>query len=184
MNEKVQPGPNSTKRAQLGGIPLGPPLAAALYLLLMGSAILAVGFKKFNAGPWVFLAFTICFAGYRMALIRAKKYPPFKAFFQVGAAFLFFMLLVLRTAPPPGISDELASLFTHSDPKIRALAAEVAVHRPSKLKYTRLLVRALTDPDARVRQQAHRSLVEINQGQDAGDGDSVAGRMAWERRFP
>jgi hypothetical protein len=88
---------------KFGGIRLGPAVAGALYLLLVGSAALALWVRGMpgaapkhleQAAPWVFLVFMLCFAVYRLALVQAKKYPAFKAFFQVGVGVLFFMLLL------------------------------------------------------------------------------------------
>lgn len=180
-------------QVELAGIRFGPALAGALYLLLAGSAVLALGARRFPgllperlelAAPTVFLVFLICFAFYRLALVRARKYPAFKAFFQIGAAALFLMLLL-----PSGKNryeravDELETLLSDSNPHVRALAAEVARHRPDGAKYGPSLVRSLRDADAQVREEAHRSLVRLSGG-DLGGPDDEKAVESWEKRFP
>lgn len=176
----------------VAGIPLGPALAGALYLLLVASAALSLGARRFPgllpekleiAAPTLFLVFLICFALYRLALVRARRYPAFKAFFQIGATVLFFTLLL------PGAKnryerpvDEVEMLLSDDNPHLRALAAEVVRHRPEGRKYVPLLVRALRDTEPRVRQEAHRSLVVLT-GQDLGEPEDEEAVKAWEKRF-
>lgn len=178
---------------RLGGIQAGPALAGVLYALLVGSAALALWVREFpgvlppsleRAAPFVFLAFAACFAVYRFALVRAKKYPAFKAMFQIGAAVLFFALLLpssrTRYADP---IDSLAELMQDANPEVRVLAVEVARHRTEPAKYGSQLVRALKDPDRRVREEAHRSLVAIS-GKDLGAPGDPAAVKAWGAMFP
>jgi len=185
---------SSGRAAQVvvAGIPLGPALAGALYLLLVASAALSLGARRFPgllpekleiAAPTLFLVFLICFALYRLALVRARRYPAFKAFFQIGATVLFFTLLL------PGAKnryerpvDEVEMLLSDDNPHLRALAAEVVRHRPEGRKYVPLLVRALRDTEPRVRQEAHRSLVVLT-GQDLGEPEDEEAVKAWEKRF-
>ena len=174
------------------GIQAGPALAGFLYALLIGTAALALWVREFpgvlspalaRAAPFVFLVFVGCFAAYRLALVSAHKYPAFKAFFQIAAATLFFMLLLpsaRSTYRAP--EDELGELLRDPNPKVRTLAAEVARYRPDASKYGSLLVRSLNDPDRRVRDEAHRSLVQIA-GTDLGDPDSQSAVKAWGDRF-
>ncbi|MBI3184725.1 MAG: HEAT repeat domain-containing protein [Myxococcales bacterium] len=172
---------------------MGPALAGALYVLLVSSAALALWVRRFPgaaprqvevAAPWLFLAFLLGFSIYRLALVRAKKYPVGKAFFQVGAGVLFFMLLLPGTrgryAAPP---DPLSGLFHDPNPDVRSLAAEVVRCRGGGEKYAPLLVRALEDPDPVVRQEAHRSLVGLS-GEDLGGPDDERAVEAWRRRYP
>src|SRR4051812_45915338 len=79
---------------QLGGIRFGPSLTGALYLLLVGSAALALWAESSPAGlprslgavaPWAFLTFAAAFAIYRLVLVKARRYRASKAFFQIGA---------------------------------------------------------------------------------------------------
>ena len=176
-----------------GGIRFGPALAAIIYLLLVASAVIALGTRRFPGlfppvleliGPSLFLLFLICFAVYRLALVRARKYPTSKAFFQIGAAALFFTLLLpaakSRYEPP---LDDVEMLLTDDNPKVRALAAEVIGYRADGSKHASQLVKALRDPDLQVRKQAHRSLVRLS-GEDLGSGQNEAELKAWESRFP
>jgi hypothetical protein len=198
MNRLRQPNLSSGMETQLEqpprwrGIQAGPALAGLLYVLLVGSAALALWVREFpavlppglaRAAPFVFLVFVGCFAGYRLALVSSRKYPPFKAFFQIAAATLFFMLL-LPSARTPHLQpeDDLAELLLDSNPKVRALAAEVTRYRPDAPRYGSLLVRTLEDPDRRVRAEAHRSLVQIA-GTDLGEPDNEAAVKAWGERF-
>lgn len=177
-----------------GGIRFGPALAAVLYLLLVGSAALALWSQRFQgniprplaaASPWAFLAFTVAFALYRLALVRARRYPAFKAFFQVGVAVFFFTLLLpgAQQRYAGEVAGGLETLIEDSNPHVRALAAEVARHRPGPTRYGRMLVKALRDPSPEVRDQAHRSLVQIT-GQDLGSPDSPEAVRAWGDRYP
>jgi hypothetical protein len=180
------------KPPQVGGIRAGPPLAAMLYLLLVGSAVLSLWAHRFPgalprmmgfAAPWVFLAFTAVFAVYRFALVRARKYAASKAFFQIGAALCFFALLLPRVGPAEVGRDSLEALLTDADPRVRALAAEVAGYRPEGGKVASRLVRALEDPEPAVREQAHASLVRLA-GTDLGAPEDATGLKAWKDHFP
>lgn len=178
---------------RLAGIQAGPALAGVLYLLLVGSAVLALWVRQVPgalppylevAAPWVFLVFAGCFAVYRFALVRARKYPAFKALFQIAAAAIFFLLLLpgsRRTYQDPD-RDALMELMRDQSAEVRAVAAEVARHRPQAAKYGPSLVRALEDPDPIVREQAHRSLVAIS-GSDLGPAEDPGARKAWGEKF-
>ena len=174
------------------GIQAGPALAGFLYALLIGTAALALWVREFpgvlspaltKAAPFVFLVFVGCFAAYRLALVSSHKYPAFKAFFQIAAATLFFTLLLPSARSTYRTTDdEIGDLLRDPNPKVRALAAELARHRPDATKYGAVLVRSLQDPDRRVRHEAHVSLVQIA-GTDLGDPESPAAVKAWEDRF-
>ncbi|MGA9520802.1 MAG: HEAT repeat domain-containing protein [Myxococcaceae bacterium] len=177
---------------RLGGIPAGPALAGLLYVLLVGSAVLALWVREFpgavpvalaKAAPWVFLAFILVFALYRFGLVREGKYPASKAFFQVGSALIFFMLLLPGSRVRYGEHrDPLTDLMLDANPRVRALAAEVAGYRPDGEKYGAELVKALRDPDPKVREEAHASLVRLT-GQDLGRPDDPQALKAWGERF-
>jgi hypothetical protein len=189
---------NSKNSAQLddtphvGSLRWGPAVTGALYLLLVGSAALALWVNQFPgvapqrvevAAPWVFLAFAVFFAIYRMVMVQAKKYPAGKAFFQIGSTGLFFVLLLPRTVPAELPSDPVEQLLGHRDAEVRALAAEVARSRPEGARYGPGLVKALEDPNPRVREEAHRSLVQLG-GSDLGaPGDPEAVRR-WKEKYP
>jgi len=117
-------------------------------------------------------------------LVRAGKYPTSKAFFQIGAAVLFFTLLLPAAKSRYDLPlDDVEVLLTDDNPKVRALAAEVIGCRPEGSKHASQLVKALRDPDLQVRKQAHRSLVRLS-GEDLGSGQNEAELKAWESRFP
>ncbi len=184
---------------RFGGIRLGPPLAGAIYLLLVASAALALWVRT-DAGrvplgvalaaPWVFLGFVAVFGFYRLGLVRAGKYPAAKAFVQVGGALIIFMLLLPsarfefgqfkfgQTQPA-----DVGRLLRDPNPTVRALAAEVAGYRPGGARSAPDLARALGDPDPRVREQAHASLVRLA-GEDLGPASDPAAVKAWRDRYP
>jgi HEAT repeats len=170
----------------------GPALGIWLYLMLGGSAALALSARHFPgivphslqlAALALFLAFLIGFSLYRLRLVQARKYPAFKAFFQVGVGLLFLTLLL------PGATEVfetgqrgIPELLSDSDPAVRALAAEVAGYRPEGARYGAFLVGVLQDPDPRVREQAHLSLVRLN-GKDLGPPEDEQAVRAWKERF-
>lgn len=159
-----------------------------LYALLVAAAALALYAQRApvsptlaRVAPWLFLAFAVGFAGYRFALVSARRYSPFKAFFQVLMAALFFMLLVWPRPQTPvaGLqASPLAGAMASPDVTTRALAAEVAGYRADVSAAPRLL-QLLSDADATVRQAAHASLVRLNGGEDLGPDAA-----AWRERFP
>src|SRR5260370_35292145 len=165
---------------EVGGVPFGPALGVWLYLMLGVSASLALSASHFPglvphslqlAALALFLAFLVGFSLYRLRLVQARKYPAFNAFFQVGVGLLFLTLLL------PGVNDPyeagqrgVQELLSDSDPAVRAMAAEVVGYRADGSRYGALLVGVLGDPDPRVREQAHRSLVRLN-GKNLGPPD-------------
>jgi len=183
--------PTQAPTPQVGGLRVAPAFAGALYALLVASAALALWVSQVPEGvppslaasvPWVFLVFVAAFAVYRLALVRARRYPASKAFFQIGTAVLFFMLLLPRPRVGGG-EDGLGRLLRHGDPAVRALAAEMVRYRPGGLRHGRLLVEQLGDPDERVREAAHASLVALA-GTDLGPAEDAAARQRWKERFP
>ena len=184
--------PHDGPTLEVGGVPFGPTLAVWLYVMLGGSALLALSARHFPgmiphslelAAPVLFLAFLLGFSLYRLRLVQARKYPAFKAFFQVGAALLFFTLLLPGAKSPyQGPGRGLDDLLSDSDPAVRAMAAELVGYRPDGASHAARLVAALQDPDPQVRAQAHRSLVRLN-GTDLGSPESSGGLRAWHERF-
>lgn len=180
---------------RLGGVRFGPALAGALYVLLVASAALALWVRGaparppamvVQAAPWVFFLFVVVFALYRFGLVRARRYPAFKAFFQVGAGLLFFMLLLPGNRmglAPQAVESDLAVLLKDANPQVRALAAEVARHRADGKTLAPALVAALEDRDPRVRAEAHRSLVALT-GEDLGLPSDPKALQSWRERYP
>lgn len=186
--------PQGGEPPRLGSLKPGPAFAGLLYAVLVGSAALALWVNRFPGrfpeqlealAPWVFLTFVILFGAYRFALVRAGKYPAFKAFFQVGAGVIFFTLLLPNARDlyeAPREQRELVGLLSHPEARVRAMAAELVRHRPEARQLAPALVDSLRDEDAQVRREAHRSLVEIH-GTDLGSPDSAGGTEAWEKQF-
>lgn len=150
-------------------------LRPALYALLVSSA-----FFTFLAGgdiagrtlphwtqrvaPTLFAIFLVVFTFYRLALVRAKKYPAGAGFFQVGLGALIWVLLLPATRQRiegPRDADAVPALLSSADARVRALAAEVAGLRPQPERYAAALLDRLDDSDARVRAQARSSLRRI-----------------------
>lgn len=164
----------------------------ALYLLLVVSAGLAVYAQRSagvdplvaKASSVLFLAFAVGFAIYRFALVAARKYSPFKAFFQVFIAALFFMVLLWPAFQPPrkAGASPLVHALSAIDAEKRALAAELAGHRRDVAAAPRL-VELLSDSAPAVRAAAHGALVRLNDGLDLGSGDDEASKQAWKERF-
>lgn len=190
--------PQGTQAPVMGGVRLGPTLVMSLYALLAASALLSFFGRRLPGAhpgafphvleqvlPWVFLAFLVIFAFYRLGLVRAGKYPAFKAFFQIGLMLAVWLLLLpsSRIGFASGSDEGLDALLGDSNPRVRALAAEVARSRPVPERYAPGLARALEDSDARVREEAHQSLVRIS-GQDLGPAENPDAVRAWKERYP
>ena len=177
----------------VGGLRLGPGLGVTLYVLLLASAGLAFFGRSFpgrlpipieRVTPFVFAVFVGCFAVYRFGLASARKYPASKAFFQVGLSVVVLLLLLPSSrAPYVPSATALGQALVDPDPRLRALAAEVARYRPEGGGYVPALVQALSDPDPTVRAQAHASLVRLT-GVDLGSPDAPGAVEAWRRRYP
>ncbi len=173
------------------GVRVRPFWSMVLFALLVASAALALWAQRTpgapvglaQTGPWVFLAFTVGFAAYRIALVSARRYSAFKAFIQIGMAALFFMLLIMPNALPglpvsgPGSQVELSALLADSNARVRALAAEVAGFRGEKGSAP-ALTKLLSDAEPSVRAAAHQALVRLNAGADLGTTSAD-----WEGRF-
>ena len=94
--------------------------------------------------------------------------------FQVGLTMLIWVLLLPSTrkiiVPPRGGADDVPALFSSADPRVRALAAEVAGYRAGGTRYASGLIDRLDDADGRVRTRAHESLTRLA-GTDASPGE-------------
>lgn len=163
--------------------------AGALYVLLIGATALALWNRRDpqalprglqEAVPWVFGLFVALFAVYRVAAVRARRYPAFKAFFQVGVmVWVGLLLLPQAKARYESPGDPLVTLLSDPNPQVRTLAAELARYRPESNVYSPYLVRAMRDPEPQVRTEAHRSLVAIR-GTDLGPPEDERAMDAWD----
>ncbi len=122
----------------------------------------------------------------RVLLVRNRHYPSGKAFLQVaGGMALFTALLpgpvsttVLARMPADGKEDTLLELLRHQDPRVRALACEVAGAR-GNAQHMRLVEQLLKDPAPAVQQAARAAVqrgVNVNgatPGQDGGQERAV-----------
>jgi HEAT repeat protein len=157
-------------------------LRPALYALLVASALLTfwaggeIGGRELprpaaEAAPILFAIFLVVFAVYRLALVRAKKYPAATGLFQIGLGALVWVLLLpgtrQRIGREPG--DDVQVLMRSSDGRVRAIAAEVAGTRRDPGRYAADLLELLDDTDSGVRRAAHTSLVRLA-GTDASPG--------------
>jgi hypothetical protein len=157
-------------------------LRPALYVLLVLSALFTFWSGGSVAGrtlprwtqsvaPTIFAIFLAIFTVYRFALMRARKYPVAVGLFQVGLGALIWVLLLpstrVRIAPPTVSADEVPALMASPDPRVRALAVEVAGYRGDGPRYAPELIERLADADAGVRERAHAALVRLA-GTDVG----------------
>jgi hypothetical protein len=167
-------------------------LRPALYALLVASAVLtfwAGGHirgrelppRAAQAAPILFAVFLVVFALYRLALMRAKKYPAATGFFQIGLAALVWVLLLpgSRDRFEHAEQDDVQVLLGSADPRVRSLAAEVAGYRNDPDRYAAGLIGRLDDQDERVREAARASLIRMA-GADVAQGASGAeARERW-----
>ena len=157
-------------------------LRPALYALLVLSALFTFWSGGAVAGrtlpPWtrsvaptIFAIFLAIFTVYRFALMRAKKYPAATGLFQVGLGTLIWVLLLPSTRqkirPPSAPVDEVPALMASPDPRVRALAVEVAGYRGEGARYAADMIERLEDADPAVRERAHAGLVRLA-GRDVG----------------
>lgn len=177
----------------VAGLRVRPALGLGLYVLLLSSAGIALWAQRTpnaptllaRSSPFIFLTFAVGFAAYRLALVMARRYSAFKAFFQIVLAALFFMLLLFpQVARPLGTEGlPLPSMLADGDPKVRALAAEVAGWRRDDGAAS-TLVHLLGDGSPVVREAAHGALVRLNAGVDLGPAEDPASLAGWKERFP
>lgn len=172
----------SPEEPSVVGVRVRPAWSIALYVLLVVSAGVALYAQRAptvdplfaQVTPWLFLTFAVGFTVYRLALVAARRYSPFKAFIQIFLAALFFMLLLF----PRVQSVARAPLLSNPDARVRAMAAENVGFR-GEVTQARALAGLLGDSEAEVRVAAHDALVKLNGGSDLGTE-----RAAWETRFP
>ncbi len=137
-------------------------------------------------------AFVVGFAGYRLVLVRAGRYPAGKALVQIALMTLVLGIIARAALVPAemaepagaasvGLSRPLAS----PDPDVRAIAAEVARHRPRReaLALVGSLSELLDDPSPSVRREAHATLVALAGRDVGGEGPGAAARWRehWRR---
>jgi hypothetical protein len=179
-------------RAGLGFVQV---LRPALYALLVLSALFTFWSGGAVAGrtlpswtqsvaPTIFAIFLAIFTVYRFALMRAKKYPAATGLFQVGLGALIWVLLLPSTRqkirPPSAPSDEVPALMASPDPRVRALAVEVAGYRGDGAHYAGDLIERLEDADPVVRERAHAALVRLA-GSDVGQEPDAWRELARQR---
>lgn len=188
MNAPVKASP---EEPHVGSLKLSRSLVLAwsLYALLAVAAALALVSSARGellpaavraVAPVAFGGFLVLFAVYRFALVRAGRYPPFRAFFQVGAGLLFILFLLPGAGRrAEGMQRTLPELMADSDPQVRALACEVARHRPAARSAALALASRLEDPVPQVREEAARSLQALA-GVDLGAGaDAARAKQRW-----
>jgi len=184
----------------------------ALYALLVASALLSfwagneIQGRRVPAGigsaaPILFGAFLLIFAVYRLALIRARHYPASTGLFQIGLGALVFVLLLpgsrraisARSRAAQSGGDDVLELLDAGDPRVRALAAEVAADRGQGPRYAPELAARLDDSDVHVRAVARASLIRLlklelpaDTGEDATDARirSELGARGWLPAHP
>jgi hypothetical protein len=166
-------------------------LAAAALVAFFGTApIQAQVLAGVLAPEWrlvpalVFGVALVLYAADRVLLVRGGRYPSGRAFFQVA-----FGLALLTLLLPGGVRDyrvfreqakapdPVVALMKHGDPRVRALAAEVAGIRGDEA-HLGGLVELLSDGQPAVRQAA-RAALERRTGHSMGEGPDVV--EAWKR---
>jgi hypothetical protein len=176
-----------------------------LFALLIASAALTLfGMPEIQravaAGRWPPIAlavppallavFIVGYAAYRLVLVRAGRYTAGKALVQVAVMVLVLGIVARVALAPteragPGQTPvDLSRALASTDPDVRALAAEVARHRPREeaLAVAVRLAQLLDDPHPEVRRQAHVSLVALAGRDEGGEGTGAAARWrAWIR---
>jgi hypothetical protein len=172
-------------------------------LLLLSAALTLFGLPELQravaAGRWpsaalalppaLLAVFIVGYAAYRVALVRAGRYTAGKAMVQVGVMLLVLGVVAGAVLVPPErapgqLPVPLGHALASSDPEVRALAAELARHRPraEALAVAPRLVDLLEDPAPEVRRQAQASLVAMAGGDVGGSGPGAAERWrAWSR---
>lgn len=163
---------------------------SALFTFWSGGAVAGRSLPRWtqSVAPTLFGIFLAIFAVYRFALMRAKKYPAATGLFQVGLGALIWVLLLpstrQRIAPPTPATDELPALMASPDPRVRAVAVELAGYRGDGALYAREMIDRLDDADGAVRERAHAALVRLaktDAGPDPGPWRELARARGWLR---
>lgn len=175
---------------------------ALFALLLVSAAVTLFGFPELQRavaqGRWppitlaipaaLLALFAVGYAGYRIVLVRAGRYPAGKALVRivliaavVGAA--AGIMLVPPEAAPAGAAVDLDRLLRSAEPDVRAAAAELARYRPRRqgLVHAQRLVELLEDGAPEVRRQARLSLTALAGKDVGGQGPDSAAR--WREHF-
>ncbi len=141
-----------------------------------------------SVAPTIFGIFLAIFTVYRFALMRAKKYPAATGLFQVGLGALIWVLLLPSTRqkirPPSAPVDDVPALMASPDPRVRALAVEVAGYRRDGARYAAEMIDRLDDADPAVRERAHAALVRLaghDQGKDPDAWREEGRKRGWLR---
>jgi len=174
-------------------------LRPALYALLALSALFTfwsggpvagrtLPYWTRSVAPTIFGIFLAIFTVYRFALMRAKKYPAATGLFQVGLGALIWVLLLPSTRqkirPPSAPVDEVPALMASPDPRVRALAVEVAGYRRDGARYAAEMIDRLDDADPAVRERAHAALVRLvghDEGRDPDAWREEGRKRGWLR---
>lgn len=176
---------DSVDEPSVVGVRVRPAWSIVLYALLVLAAAAAFYAQRTpgidpvaaRGAPWIFLVFALGFSIYRIALVAARRYSPFKAFIQIFLSALFFLLLLFPRVEPAGHAG-VQPLLVHPEEQVRAQAAELAGFRGDQTQASQL-VKLLDDPSPQVRAAARGALVKLNAGTDLGESAD-----AWRARFP
>ncbi len=126
--------------------------------------------------PAILAVFIAGYAAYRFVLVRAGRYPAGKALVQIALMVLVLAVITgvvvelaqgYRAERPPPI--DLAGPLRSPDPAVRAIALELARHRPreSIVHTVPRLIELLEDPAPEVRREARATLMVLA-GRDVG----------------
>lgn len=177
------------------GVPVNAkPFRILLYVLLALTAAAVLFLQPALGGAvkrgaissvWLFLPMTLfglfflAYAVDRVLLVKRRRYPTGRAFFQIAFGVLFALLLL-----PSTIADfndrhavGLRRYLLHPDARVRVLAVEAMGYRGRDEAHTHIedLVSRLDDRDQRVRRAATDVLVSWS-GKNPED---TAGIRAW-----
>lgn len=190
------------------GQPRTPPVVRVARWVLFAILLLSAGLTLFGlpelqravaAGRWppatlavpvaLLGLFAVGYAGYRIVLVRAGRYPAGKALVRIAVmAAVVGAAAGLVLLPPEGPADraeiDLAGPLLSANPEVRALAAELVRHRPRRqaLAHVDRLVDLVEDASPEVRRQARRSLTVLA-GKDVGGGEGPGAAARWREHW-